>query len=488
MTNPVYIAADLGASSGKTTKATFNGSILKLSDIKSFRNQPINIDTALYWNTFGLYQSLIDLINYYSSDNNIISFGCDTWGASYGLLDNKGRLLEPLYHYRDKRCKNSIEELSKIMNLQMIFKNTGCQPNNTYTLPQLFSYKQANNKILDLAENLLFLPDLINYFLTGEISTEKTIAGTSGIFDVNNDCWSSNIINKFSLSNHIFTSLTNCGTEKGLLTSANRELIHSRDMKIISTIGHDSASAVAAIPNFGPEKLYISIGTNISMGVESNKCNLSQEAFKCGFKNTNGFGNTKILYRDFSAGWIINEFKKVTAIEGKNYSFDDLERMSNKSNNSSSFIDIELPQFNISGNNIKTEINRYLITTNQDVLIDDASFINCIYRSIALKVMYYANCIKNKLGIAINEIFIINGGSQNSILVQMISDALNKEVHAGLPYASLTGNILTQLFSQKEVLSLKEMRTVSAKSFHMKTIDPKNNKGYWQDYLNIIAK
>jgi sugar (pentulose or hexulose) kinase len=486
--NPqTYIAADLGASSGKTVQATFNGKLLELKDFRSFKNQPINLNTALYWNTFGIYQSLLDSISYYASkNNNLISFGIDTWGASYGLLDYSGRLLEPIYHYRDQRSVNSMEEMTKIMDRKEIFDNSGCQPNRTYTLPQLFSYSQSNNKILDLAKNLLFLPDLVNYFLTGEISTEKTIAGTSALFDVDKDCWSKNIINKFSFPSNIFTSLTSCGTEKGVITSANAEALNCGQMKVISSIGHDSASAVAAIPNFGTEKLYISVGTNISMGVEVHECNLSIEAFESGFKNTNGFGDTKILYRDFSAGWLVNEFKRITSLEGKNYTFDELESMSENSTNTKSFFDIELPQFNSANRNIKQEINKYLQFTNQEILNDDSSFINCIYRSIALKINYYADCLKNKLGIPLNEVYIINGGAQNRILVQMISDALQKEVYVGLPYASLAGNVLTQLYAQKEVNSLNEMRSVSANSFQMKTVAPKNNDKYWQDYLGKI--
>lgn len=487
MTLPVVIAADLGASSGKLAKGYFNGDKLIVSDIKSFPNLVINIGKAQYWNIFSIYQNILDLIAYYSENgNNIRSFGIDTWGASYGLLDKKGRLLEPIYHYRDIRTLGIESKMYEVMDKKDIFKLTGCQCNRTYTLPQLVSYISEENKILDNAYSMLFLPDLIDYFLTGTISTERSIAGTSALFEKNQKGWSEEIINGYNLPRNLFGRIESSGSYKGNFLDNVEKYTNTNSTKVYSTVSHDTASAVTAIPNFGKNKLYISIGTNISMGIENDNSIVTDLAYNGGFKNTGGFGDTKIMYRDFSSGWLVNEFRRICLTEGTSYTFEDLELLAKKKVNKESFIDVEHFSFNLVGMNIKENINEYLLNTGQTPLSEDFEFIRCIFMSIALKVKYCFYYINSEMNIPIEDIYVINGGAQNTVLVQMICDALKQPVKVGLLYATLAGNILTQLYAQKEIKDLSEIRDVSTRSFELNEMNPK--KSNWDEYFDEMIE
>ena len=173
------IAVDIGASSGKMAFGEFDGSQLLIREYRDFVNRPVEIGTALYWDVFSLHNAIIDGMAYFKEKyGEADTVAIDTWGASYGLLDKKGRLMEPVYHYRDERTRTTIQDMNDVMDTYELFQLTGCQCNRTYTLPQLYSYRTEGSAVLDNADSMLLLPDLLGYFLTGAKTTEMTIAGT----------------------------------------------------------------------------------------------------------------------------------------------------------------------------------------------------------------------------------------------------------------------------------------------------------------------
>lgn len=474
MSNITVCGADFGASLVKMSTGLYDGSKIRLTNNIVFDNKAVETPNALYWDIFGLYSSVIDgLSRYRSLGIKPISVGIDAWGASYGLLDSNNNLLEPVFHYRDKRTALSIEQMHKMISAEEIFKMTGCQCNRTYTLPQLYSYIEHDSKMLEYAKKLLFLPDLVEYFLSGEISTEMTIAGTSSIMNTNQEDWSKEILNKLGIPNHFLTGIVDAGTVKGTLLKNVREKTGMADSKVIAVVGHDSASAVAAIPGFSSSKLYISIGTNISMGVETDQSIVTHEAFTAGFKNTGGFGRKKIVYRDFPAFWLINELAKALANEGRSYSYAEYIEIARKSKIKQRVFDIEEAKFGNADGDIRIKINDSLKERGQDKLGNDGDFVLCILESITAKIQQYAFMIKDVLKIPYDEACIVNGGCQNTLLMQMIADALQIEVKAGMPQATLVGNLLTQLYAIGEISGVQEMRQIAADSFEMKAYYPR---------------
>ena len=478
--NKKVIAVDIGASSGKMAFGEFDGSQLLVREYRDFANRPVDIGTALYWDVFSLHNAIVDGMAYFKEKyGEADAVAVDTWGASYGLLDKKGRLMEPVYHYRDERTRTTIQDMNSVMNTYELFRLTGCQCNRTYTLPQLYSYRAENSAVLYNASSMLLLPDLLGYFLTGVKTTEMTIAGTSCLMENRQENWSIEVARRFGIPEKLYTEIVEPRTFKGNLRQEIQIQTGMKNTRLVATVGHDSAAAVAAIPDFGENKLYISIGTNVSMGVERSECLLSREGYLKGFKNTGGIDRKKIIYRDFSACWHLNEFIRTRKEQGITYSFVDLINMALEVKNPVPWFDVEVLSFNEAGGDFCRKMNQYFAQTGQRELTEYGEFVRSIYESIVLKIRHYAEALK-ELGIIYGRINIINGAVRNSLLMQMISNALGKEVYAGMEYATLTGNLLTQLYAMGEVKTVKEMRSLSAECFSMKQYGPEEQE-YWTE-------
>lgn len=477
--NRKLIGIDIGAGSGKMAFGEYDGSQLYIKEYRDFANRPVDIGRALYWGVFSLYHAIIDgMADFNQKYGEADSVAIDTWGASYGLLDDEGRLLEPVYHYRDQRTQSTIHEMEDIMDSYELFRLTGCQCNRTYTLPQLYSYRRTGSRVLDLAGSMLLLPDLLGYFMTGVKTTEMTVAGTSCLMENQQVGWSDEVSERFGIPGHIYTEIVEPGTYKGELDKRILLQTGMKKTKLIAAVGHDSASAVAAIPDFKENQLYISVGTNISMGIEADRCMLTRTAYEAGFKNTGGIGRSKIIYRDFSACWHLNEFMRFRREQGIVYTHQQMIRAAEGIDNEVPWFDVEEMEFNDAGGDFCEKMNRYFKRTGQRELVADNEFIRSIYESIALKVRHYASAFP-EMGVSIEMIHLINGAVRNELLMQLICNALGEPVSAGMPHATLAGNLLTQLYASKEIGSVKELRTLSGRSFGMKEYLPQD-QGYWQ--------
>lgn len=473
MSGKIVVAADLGASGGKMAKGCFDGNTLQVDRFYEFANKPMELNGNLYWDLFRLYNSILDGMSYYAEDNRVEAIGIDAWGASYGFLDKRGRLLEPVYHYRDLRTEHSLERMYQVLPKRKLFELTGCQPNRTYTLPQLYSYQEHDDRIIDLAHKMLFLPDLLEYFLSGEISTERSIAGTSSLLRPEQDQWAYEVLDTLGIQTGMLTNLVDGGTQRGTVLNGVGNSTGVGKAKVIATVGHDTAAAVAGIPNFGVNQMYISIGTNINMGIELTGSITSEKAYEGGFKNAGVLEDRKMLYRDFSAFWLLNELIRTWRGEGKHYDYPAIMDMVLVCKTKGVYIDVEADSFNNPGENMKQKINDYLMKTGQESLHTDAEFARCILESIALKVKYCTEYFKKRLNIPLDKVSVINGGTRNHVMMQMISDALDLPIYCGLPYATLVGNVLIQLYALGEFRSMDEIREVSGRSFTMKEYLPR---------------
>lgn len=481
------IAVDIGASSGKMAYGDFDGEKLNVLEYRDFINRPVDIGTALYWDVFSLYNAIIDGMKYYNTVyGEADTIAIDTWGASYGLLDDTGRLLEPVYHYRDRRTQSILEDMDKVMSSRELFGLTGCQCNRTYTLPQLYSYVVSGTQALQNAQSMLFLPDLLGYFISGNKTTEMTIAGTSCLLDNTQENWSKEVALRFSIPDRIYTEIVEPGTIKGNLAKRVQRETGMQKTKLVAAVSHDSASAVAAIPEFGEDKLYISVGTAISMGIEREKPLLTDAAYQKGLKNTGGINRSKIVYRDFSACWHLNEFMRTKKEKGICYTHPQLIEMAKKEERDVPWFDVEALELNNAGGDFCEKMNHYFEQTGQRKVLDDSEFVKSIFESIALKVRHYAEAMST-LGISFSQVNVINGGSRNELLMQLISNVLDCEILAGMPYATLSGNLLTQLYAMGEVAGMQEMRTLSGKSFAMKHYEPENPKHWSMAYEKYEA-
>lgn len=480
------ISVDLGASSGKMARFVFDGNKIFIDKEIDIPNVPVAIHDNLYWNVFSLYNSILEGCRAFSGAD-IASVGVDTWGATFALINRAGQLAEPVFHYRDLRTKDALRDMHQIASARDIFRMTGCQPTRNYSLPQLFVMAQRNEDILKTAKTLLFLPDLFSYFLSGTMTSEISFAGTSALLNNRLDGWCEPLLQKFGIPTRLMTSLVPAGSVKGRLVATAREQTGlSANTKVVASCSHDTAAATCAIPGFGEDCVYVGSGTNINMGIECDSIGLSDAFFDGGFKNTGGMCGKNLIYRDFAAFWFLNGLLAEWARKGVRYSYEQITRMAEGVSDNRSFLDLDDESFNRVDGDMAERMNAFFDRTGQARPADDAGYLRCIFESIALKTAHTVRTLSAASSKSFRELCIINGGSRNALLNQLIADAANLRVRAGLPYASLVGNALSQLYALGEVKSLAEMRDVSSRSFEISHFEPRGNRD-WTEKMERAA-
>ena len=244
------LAIDLGASSGRGIVGTFDGERFALEENHRFPNEPVMVAGQYTWDIIRILHEIKTSIRKCanSEDRDIASIGIDTWGVDFGFLDKNGHMIGSPVHYRDLRTAGIPEYSSKIVSADEVYDITGIQVLELNSLYQLLAVQKNNPEHIDIAKDMLFVPDLLNYFLTGKKQTEYTIASTSQLLDAKNRNWSKTLIEKFGLPEKLFGNIVAPGTVCGNLTPALVEEFGGIDPKVISVAAHDTGSAVVAVP------------------------------------------------------------------------------------------------------------------------------------------------------------------------------------------------------------------------------------------------
>lgn len=242
------LALDFGASSGRAIIGSFDGEKISLKEIHRFTNDPVILLDTMYWDVLRLFHDIkIGLIKA-KQEGEIKSLGIDTWGVDFGLLNKDGKLLENPVHYRDARTKGMMEKVFAKLDKDTVYSITGNQFMELNTLFQLMALKENQPELLQKAETLLLMPDLLNYFLSNEKCTEYTIASTTQLLDAKNKTWSSEIIENLDLPKNIFTKIVQPGTKIGKLSKQISEELGINEIDVIAVAGHDTQSAMVAVP------------------------------------------------------------------------------------------------------------------------------------------------------------------------------------------------------------------------------------------------
>ncbi|MDR1420232.1 MAG: hypothetical protein LBI86_07655 [Treponema sp.] len=452
MENAGYsIAVDLGASGSKMAAARVHGGVASLEDVYTFPNVPLNLGPGLYWDIFDLYRHILKGLSWFGSKyGKPKSIGIDSWGATYGFLDAQGRLAEPVFHYRDKRTAGVPEKLYDRLSKREIFALTGCQCASSYTLVQLYASVLQGDAILSSAKHLVLLPDLLAYFLGGVLSTERTIAGTTAMLQPSQQDWSRELLSTLGIPAGFLLPLTSTGMIKGHLSPSVADETGLGAVPIVSAIGHDSAAAVAAIPGFDEDGLYVSIGTNISMGMYRDTPALDDAFYEGGFKNTGGDGEKIIVYRDFPAAWMLNRLYDEWIKTDASLTFNALDVFASQMEQGE-FFDIEDPLVQEAGGVMSRTIASLVEKTGRPAPRSREAFAASVIKSIALRVRYYARRLIRLRGKDFGRIWLISGGTRYRNLVSAIAGALERPVYAGLPYATLLGNAVSQFYALEDL-------------------------------------
>jgi len=476
-----YLAIDLGAESGRTILGSLADGKLTLSETYRFPNSPVRLNDGLHWNVLRLWSDIKDGIR---KSQPFHSLGLDTWAVDFALLDKNGSLLGNPFHYRDARTDGMMDEAFKVMPHAEIFANSGIQFMQLNTLYQLIAAYKSNPALFDVAKTFVTIPDLFNYWLTGELTNEFTNATTTQCFDPRTRDWSTKIITSFNIPTHLFKPTTDPGTQIGTLLPSLAEETGLGVVPVTLPACHDTGSAVVAVPAKNQDFVWLSSGTWSIMGAEVNEPCVNEKALEYNFTNEGGVNGTWRLSKNIMGLWLVQECRREWIRQGNEMSFDALTQAAAESEAFLSVIDPDDGAFLAPGD-IPSRIQEFCAETNQPVPQTKGEIIRVALESIALKYRFVLERLEELAGKRLDPFHIIGGGTQNRLLNQFTANATRRTVIAGPVEATAIGNILMQAIGMKQLNSLAEAREVVRMSFEPEIYEPQETAAWDEAYARL---
>jgi rhamnulokinase len=469
-----YLALDLGAESGRAMLAHLTAGKIELAELHRFANTPVRLPTGLYWDTLRLFHEICEGIRAAAkSTERLDGIAVDTWGVDFGLLGADGSLLDNPRHYRDARNHGAYRGILAKVPRQEIFSQTGVQFMEINSLYQLHAIQRDMPQVLAGASQLLFMPDLFNYFLTGARASERTIASTSQFYNPVKKQFATDMLRRLGIVSGFLGRLIDPGMELGpVLPYVAERCDLKHDTLVYTTGSHDTASAVAAVPApAGDDWCYISSGTWSLMGVELDAPIITDASLEANFTNEAGVQNKIRFLKNIPGLWVLQECKRAWAREGEDYSYAELMERAAAAKPSSTVLDLD--EFNSPGNHPR-RIVEYCHKTGQEPPLDAASVTRLILHSLAARYKQVLESLEQLTGREIRVIHIVGGGSRNRLLNQLAADVTGRRVVAGPAEATAAGNALTQALGTGNIGSLEELRAIVRQSFEMEEFVPGN--------------
>ena len=481
------MAIDLGASSGRVTIAAFDNGKVGLEEVHRFSNDPVRANGTLYWDILRILHEIKTGMAKAAAGGGFDTVGIDAWGVSFALLDEYGRMIDMPVHYRDDRT-DDWERLFERIPKEELYAITGIQNMQINTLFQLDYLARNRPGDVDRAKDFLMIPDLLNYFLTGEVCNEYTNVSTTQLMDAKARSWSSPLIEKIGMDPAVFGKIVMPGTLNGELAGSVREEVHSKKAGVYCIASHDTASAVTAIPaQDAGDYMYISSGTWSLVGTELDEPLLSDAALMYNFTNE-GCSQGRICFlKNVMGSFLVQESRKQWAREGKKYSFTELDDMCEKAPHTGSYVNVDDPLF-IKEGDMPARIVSYCEKTGQRVPGTEGEIMRVIYENLALKYRYITEKTEECTGKKPKGIHIIGGGSQSEALCAMTADATGLPVYAGPAEATTIGNAAVQWIASGELGSVDEARQIIKKAFPQREYLPRSDmESSYEKYLRVLS-
>src|SRR5829696_9104057 len=478
-----YLAVDLGAESGRVVLGRFDGRRVSLEELHRFPNLPVRLPDGLHWDVLRILHEIKEGLAKALREEEIEGVGVDSWGVDFGLLDRDGSLISNPYHYRDPRTEGMEERALDRVPKKEIYGTTGIQFLPINSLYQLLAMR--GSPLLEAAETLLLIPDLINYWLTGEKASEYTNATTTQLLDLQTGGWSQDLLKKLNLPSGLFAPIVSPGTELGPVLPEVADEIGAAP-PVFAVASHDTASAVVAVPAKSDDFAYISSGTWSLVGVETRSPVVTQEAIEANFTNEGGFAGTTRFLKNVMGLWLLQECRRQWAREGHEYSYEELARIADGAP-SGPLVDPDHPAFLTPGD-MTARIRHFCEETGQAPPERPAEFARCVFESLALKYGHAIEQAQSLTGQGIGTVNVVGGGAQNALLCQLTAEAAQLPVVAGPVEATAMGNVMVQAFARGRVGSLEEIRAVVRDSFEATTYEPGGDGEEWPGLRERFSK
>ncbi len=463
-----FLAFDCGATSGRALLGTFSGGVFSLEEVCRFPNRPLKRDGRLYWDLDSMRRSFMDCLTDLGSRGiKLDSIGIDTWGVDFGCIAPDGSLAGLPRAYRDPYTRGVPEEVFKIVPRTELYAATGIQIMDFNTIFQLYAQTRAGDPALEKAAGILFMPDLLAWTLTGRQVCEYTDASTSGMMDQKTRSFDKGLLERLGIRTDVLLPIVQPGTVIGPLKPQIAEQTGLGPVPVVAVAGHDTASAVAAVPAADERFAYLSSGTWSLMGIEVPAPIIDSRSQSANFTNEGGIEGTTRFLKNITGMWLLEQCREVWRKQGKDYSYPCLVRMARSEEAFPGRINPDDPRF-AAPENMVEEILRCV----QDDTLTDSQIVSCIYHSLADRYREVLGMLQGFAPFKIEKLHVIGGGSANELLNQWTADAIGMPVVAGPVEATAIGNLMLQAKAAGLISDRWEMRRLISASFPVRVFTP----------------
>jgi rhamnulokinase len=474
-----FLAFDLGAESGRAMLGELRGDSLALRELHRFPNRMIEIDGSLHWDISGLFENVRQgLAAACAAEGlNLRSVGVDTWGVDFGLLAPDGSLLELPHAYRDNRTEGAVGEVLERIPAKRLYELTGCQVLRINTIFQLYSMVRDRSPLLAKARDLLFIPDLFNYYLTGAKSTEFTFATTSGLYNPLSACWEDELFDALGIPRTFMQDIVSPGAVIGALDEGVAREAGLDRLPVVAPATHDTGSAVAAVPALEDGWAFISSGTWSLMGVEVRKPLISEQARKANFTNEGGVGGTFRFLKNIMGLWLlqqcIREWEKERPVD-----YETLTGLASSAVPFAALINPDHGSF-LNPPDMPEALRQFCRDSGQPEPGSPGGVTRCILESLALRYRCVLDELAQVTAAPVHRLHVIGGGARNRLLCQFAADATGLPVTAGPVEATAMGNILVQAMALGRISDVSELRGIVRRSFEVAEYEP-DQSAQWE--------
>lgn len=485
-----HIAIDLGAESGRVIVGTLEAGKLRLQELSRFPTKGMHVNGNFQWNIYRLYEEIVAGLKKYAElyGPHCDSIGVDTWGVDFGLLECKGNLISLPYHYRDPRNIGTDEVIERKLGHDRLYELTGIQHLIFNSLNQLIAMVENGDPALGIATDLLFVGDLLHYFLTGVKCNEFTIASISQLYNTATKSWEDKVFDAFGIDKTLMQNIVQSGDVIGSLRDDICEMTGLASTKIVAPPVHDTASAAVALPAQGQNWAYISSGTWSLLGLELDAPVIDETCRALNISNSGGAFGKSLFLKNVMGLWIIQQCKLSWDKSRKDLTYPQIVELAEQAKPFAGFIDPDDPLF-LNPEDAVEAVRQYLGKTGQTVpeQQDVGAIARIVFESLAMKYKYTLNCLCRATNRTVETMHITGGGSNNALLNRFTANALNCRVVAGPAEGTAMGNILVQAYGCGIISSLEEARAILRDSIELQTFTPQDTEE-WQRMYDRYCK
>lgn len=472
--NDVFLAIDIGASSGRHIIGTVNDHTIQLKEIHRFENRLITINNHKCWDIKNLTnQIIIGLKKVKAEGYEPRTMGIDTWGCDFVLLDQNNQVISDAVSYRDNRTDGIRDELEHkgIITFEQCYQRSGIQYQKFNTLYQLYALQKEHPEQIERAKTFLMIPDYLNYVLTGKLTNEYTNATTTGLVNATTKQWDQELIQKLNLKEEMFLPLQMPGASIGTLTDKiQRET--GINTEVILPATHDTGSAYISVPVIDTTSIFLSSGTWSLMGTENTNVITTKESREANFTNEGGYDHTYRYLKNIMGLWMIQNVRKEEGQKRKEIpSFPQLIKEAEQYKNINAVINVDDPIF-LCPDSMEQAVIQACDSKGIHIPNTAGAILQVIYNSLADDYSRTIKILEHLTNKTYTDIHIVGGGCQDQYLNQTMADKTKLPVYAGPTEGTALGNLLVQMIRVGIFKDLKEGRKAVKNSFHIETFLP----------------